>query len=172
MSKPRPDSLFAKLKPAQREELLLLLLDEGGSYEAGVEKLSGWGVSASAAALSRFVSRHGLPWRLERARAAAAETKGSLPKDWEEEKARGLAMKSYELTFRDLTAKEWAMLKQIEIREREQKLKEADLDLKERRIVLLEQNAAEAKKRLEGIKSKGGITKETLQQIEEAAKLL
>jgi hypothetical protein len=172
MSKPRPDSLYAKLKPAQREELLLLLLEQGGSYEDGVAKLSAWGVSSSAAALSRFVSRHGLPWRLDRARAAAEETKSSLPKDWEAEKARGLALKSYELTFRDLSAKEWVMLKQIEIREREQKLKESDLELKERRVKLLEDNQREAKKRLEGIKSKGGLTPETLKQIEEAAKLL
>jgi hypothetical protein len=172
MSKPRPDSLYAKLTPAQREELLLLLLEQGGSYEDGVARLSAWGVSSSAAALSRFVSRHGLPWRLERARAAAEETKASLPKDWEAEKARGLALKAYELTFRDLTAKEWAMLKTIELREREQALKEADMALKERRIALLESAASEAKKRLEGIKSKGGISKETLQQIEEAAKLL
>jgi hypothetical protein len=83
-----------------------------------------------------------------------------------------LALKAYELTFRDLTAKEWAMLKTIELREREQALKEADMALKERRIALLESAASEAKKRLEGIKSKGGISKETLQQIEEAAKLL
>jgi hypothetical protein len=170
--KPRSDSLYAKLRSPQREELLLALLDGGASYEDGIALLAKWGIKVSVAALARFVSRHGLPWRIERAREAAEETKKSLPADWEAEKARGLALKSYDLTFRDLSAKEWAMLKSMELKEREQKLKEADLDLKERRVKLLEQNAAEAKKRLEGIKTKGGLTKETLAQIEEAARLL
>jgi len=44
--------------------------------------------------------------------------------------------------------------------------------LKERRIALLESAAASAKSKLESIKKKGGLTADTLKQIEEAAGLL
>lgn len=42
----------------------------------------------------------------------------------------------------------------------------------ERKLALLEANAASAKEKLAGLVSKGGLTPETLAQIEEAAKLL
>ena len=50
--------------------------------------------------------------------------------------------------------------------------RDLDRDLSARRVALLEENAAKAKAALEGLKSKGGLTKETLRTIEEAAKLL
>jgi len=50
--------------------------------------------------------------------------------------------------------------------------RDLDRDLSARRVALLEENAAKAKAALEGLKSKGGLTAETLKTIEEAAKLL
>ena len=68
------------------------------------------------------------------------------------------------------------MRKSAELDERQMRLKElvepAKLDNASRRVALLEENAAKAKAALEGLKSKGGLTAETLKTIEEAAKLL
>ena len=50
--------------------------------------------------------------------------------------------------------------------------KAAKLALAERRITLLEGAAQQAKEKLQGIASKGGLSPETLKQIEEAAGLL
>lgn len=50
--------------------------------------------------------------------------------------------------------------------------KDTDLQLAERRVVLLEDNAKKAKAALEQVKSKGGLSPSTLKQIEEAAALL
>ncbi|MDR3405129.1 MAG: hypothetical protein P4L99_21725 [Chthoniobacter sp.] len=47
-----------------------------------------------------------------------------------------------------------------------------NLALAERRVVLLEANAAKAKETLEAVAKKGGLSPEALKQIEEAAKLL
>jgi hypothetical protein len=50
--------------------------------------------------------------------------------------------------------------------------KDRDLQLVERRVLLLEDNAAKAKATLEAVKKTGGLSPETLRQIEEAARLL
>jgi hypothetical protein len=174
--KTRSDALWSKLKPAQREELLTLCLEGGAPLTEGLELLKSWGVRASLAGLSRCISSHGLPWRVERARAAAEVASGGLPKDWEQERRRALAMREFELTFRELSAQEWALLKARELDERAMRLKEEveprKLALAERRVALLEENAAKAKAALENLKTKGGLTPETLRTIEEAAGLL
>jgi len=174
--KPRSDSLFAKLKPAQRDELLTNQVGQGAPLTDGLALLEKWGLRASYASLSRFISSHGMVWRIDQAKAAAEATRGSLPKDWSAERKRALAMKEFELTFRDLSTKEFYMLKSAEIDERAMSLKEKieprKLEIAERRVALLEENAAKAKAALEGLKTKGGLTAETLKTIEEAAGLL
>ena len=50
--------------------------------------------------------------------------------------------------------------------------KDLDRGIAYRRVKILEENAAKAKAALEGLKSKGGLTPETLARIEEAARLL
>jgi hypothetical protein len=50
--------------------------------------------------------------------------------------------------------------------------RDLDRKLATRRVKILEDNAAKAKAALEGLKSKGGLTAETLKTIEEAAGLL
>jgi hypothetical protein len=174
--KTRSDSLFAKLKPAQREEIFALCVEGGTSIADGVALLKKWGVSSSVPALSRFISSHGMSWRIDRAKAAAEATRGQLPKNWEAERSRALAQKEFELTYRDLSTKEFFMLKSAELDERAMRLKEkiepAKLEIASRRVALLEENAAKAKAALEGLKSKGGLTAETLKTIEEAAGLL
>ena len=154
--KTRSDSLFAKLKPAQREELFTLLVEQGAGLADGISLLKKWGVSSSAPALSRFISSHGMSWRIDRAKAAAQATRGQLPKDWETERKRALAQKEFELTFRDLSAKEWYMLKSAELDERQMRLKElvepAKLEIASRRVALLEEKAAQALETVEDSK--------------------
>jgi hypothetical protein len=58
------------------------------------------------------------------------------------------------------------------LKARDQELQERDVDIKMRRLELLEKNAAQAKDQLSAIASKGGITPETREQIEEALGLL
>jgi hypothetical protein len=54
----------------------------------------------------------------------------------------------------------------------ELELKVKDLDVKIRRLELLESNAVQAKHALESAKSTGGLSPEALERIEEAAQLL
>jgi hypothetical protein len=131
MSKPRSDSLWARLSAEQRQELLVELVEEGISLAAAKEKCGTWGVETSAGSLSAFLSQHGLPWRLERARASAEASKDSLPTDWEAAKARGFASRQFELAFSELSAKELACLRGLELEERRLALAERDLVLKE-----------------------------------------
>ena len=146
--KKRADSLFAKMTPDQREDLFLLCLEQGASLQEGLKLLSDWQLSSSPAALSRLLTEHGMVWRLDRAKMAASARKDSLPKDWEESKRQGLAQKEFELTFRDLSAKEWYLLKSIELDERAMKLKETvepkKLNIAERRVILLEKKVNDA----------------------------
>jgi hypothetical protein len=71
-----------------------------------------------------------------------------------------------------------AIQNQAVIEQNERKLAQGEVKLSQanRRINLLEQAAAQARAKLDSavssLKSKGGLTPETLAQIEEAAKLL
>lgn len=60
----------------------------------------------------------------------------------------------------------------LEQKDRQILQKDRDLSLAERRVKLLEENAAKAKQTLEAVKKAGGLSAETLAQIEEAARLL
>jgi hypothetical protein len=142
----------------------MLFLTNGGAVEAAVELCAGWGVKTSVGSVSRCYSAQAFAWRLERARIAADSTK-ALP-NFETEQARLLQQKIFEtLASADCDPKVLIALRGLEI-------SAMDLKLKERRVVILENNQAQAKALLEGIKSKGGLTRETLAEIEKAAKLL
>jgi hypothetical protein len=55
---------------------------------------------------------------------------------------------------------------------RGQDLKQQDVAIKLRRLEVIERQAAEAKSKLEGLKTKGGLAPETLAKVEEALALL
>ncbi len=163
--KKRCDSLFAKLKPQQREELLHALIEDCVSTEKSLRMCEDWGVKASRSGLSRFLSSHGLPWRLERAKAAAEASSQSLPTNWEAQKRRGLQQKEYELAFSNLTAKELVAMKRLELKAEELKLaREKFEELKARNVA--------ASEKLKSAVTRGGIAPETLRTIEEAIRLL
>ncbi len=54
--KARSDSLFSKLKPAQREELLTLMVEQGAGLKDGQDLLVKWGQRASYARLDAWIS--------------------------------------------------------------------------------------------------------------------
>jgi hypothetical protein len=133
----RSDSLFAKLTPARREELLQLCLEQGAALETGVGLLQKWGIKSSVQALSRLVSTHGFAWRLERAKAVVAATE-SQP-DFEAEKSRLLQQKIFEAVADvNCPPKVLVALRSLD-------LKAAEVKLAERRVALLEQKMSEAK---------------------------
>lgn len=111
----RSDSLYALCTPEQRDELLVFLVELGGPYSRALKMLEEWGVRASLGSLSRFVSEHGMDWRLKRAAELAANSEGKLPEDWERAKKLALTQKEFELAFRDLTLAEYVALEQLRL---------------------------------------------------------
>ena len=54
--KARSDSLFAKLKPAQREELFTLLVEGGAALADGIALLKKWGAPAVVSEVERITT--------------------------------------------------------------------------------------------------------------------
>lgn len=150
-AKIRSDSLYARLSPEQREELFVLLVECQGPYEEALRILETWGVHASSGSLSTFVNKHGMAWRLRRAAELAADAEGRLPSGWEKSQKLALAQKEYELSFRDLSLKEYVSLRALQIEEKSaaerarlerekleltKKLKTRQLDLKSEEVSL------------------------------------
>jgi len=177
MSKPRSDSLYARLKPEQREALFTWLIVECASFEdAAARCAEEFGLHPSVGALHAFLSRHGFAWRLEQAKAKAEELRGALPEDFDARRRQALAQREFEAAFGDLSIKELVQLRQLEIDERlaalREKIEPGKLAVQKRRVALLEDQAARAKEALTKIASKGGVSPETLKEIEEAVALL
>jgi hypothetical protein len=158
MSKKRSDSLFAQLKPQQRDMVFFWLVEEQKSLAAVQGLISEqFSLKCSLSSVSRLLSTHGLVWRIDRAKEKAAISEKSLPKDVDAVTRRGLAQREFELSFTNLSVKELAALKRIKVQERRTDLMERKLTLDEAR----ERSAAgvkEAGKRLE-------LTPDVIKQI-------
>lgn len=132
------------------------------------------GLSSSLAALSAFYKRHCAPVVRDRQRVASlrAETLGELAgkTDWDAASVEALRQMVFEFMSNPNA--------DVEETERMFKLllKRKDQELAERNLFLKESAAAEAKAKLQAIttaaKSKGGLSEETLAEIEAAAQLL
>ena len=180
-AKARSDSLYARCSPEQREELLVFLVELGGPYNRALKMLEEWGVRASLGSLSRFVSEHGMDWRLKRAAQLAADAEGKLPAEWEKSRKLAMAQKEFELAFRDLSLGEYVALERLELDKNSAQTKASQEDRKiaisqeklkqaDRRIKLLEANAARASEAMQREEKKGGITPETRKLIESVLK--
>jgi hypothetical protein len=64
------------------------------------------------------------------------------------------------------------LLVSLALKARTNRAQDKDIEIKLRKLDLLENQAAQAKARLEGLASKGGLTPETIEEIEQAARLL
>jgi hypothetical protein len=130
MGKPRADSLWAKLTPAQRDEVFTLLAEQGSGYQAAVDMLAKWDVKTSVGAVARFYAVHCLGGRLERAKLLAYNNKHDP--DTDKKTGEILAQKIFETVARaDADPKILLALRRLEV-DREK------LRLAERRVVLLE----------------------------------
>lgn len=61
---------------------------------------------------------------------------------------------------------------ELALKARGARVQDKDTEIKLRRLALIEEQASQAKQRLEGLASKGGLTPETIEEIEQAARLL
>ena len=173
MKKPRGD---AKLKtlPAEQQAALFLLLQQKRADEVKALIAKDPGVQTSTGALSEFYHWYPLSRRLEQAANFADQLKEQLKKlpdlDLDAEKLSAVAQMAFEA--RAVQEQDSELF--IALRKRRQKDTELMLKAENQamRIKQFEENSAKAKAKLEGLKSKGGLSAETLKQIEEAAAIL
>jgi hypothetical protein len=134
--------------------------------------LKGKGIESSLGALSEFFAWERAERRMEGARARAEQARTLLaadPNATPEDVARvGQMVFTSEMVDAG-NVKAFVALEKL-------RMQQQALDHDRRRITLLEANAAQAKAKLDALataaKSGGGLTPETLRQIEEAAGLL
>jgi len=173
--KPRGDSKLDSLPPAQLTELVQGLLC-GWTYAEALDWLQvECGVSVSLSSLTPFYSRHVEPILVERKKFAAlsAKTLAKLATESEAFDAAAIGeLKEYAYRLiRDPKSNPEEARKWMET------LIKAQAGQRDsRKLSLVEAAAAEAKAKLVALasaaKSTGGLTPETLAQIEEAAGLL
>lgn len=183
--KPRSDSKLKTL-PEERQEQIIAWArtqkteEHPGGLAYAREQLAADGLKVSMSTLSEFVSWYGLQQRFAKAASRANQVADLLQQrnpDMEPEHVRKLAQSIFTLEALDSgDADTFVSLEHLKLAQDSARTK-ADLEnrklaLATRRVVLLEDNAAKAKAALEGLKTKGGLTAETLKTIEEAAKLL
>lgn len=172
--KPRSDSKLDALPESRVLELRDGLLGGWRLEDAKSWLLTECGVSSSLAALSSFYKRHCAPMLRERRQLAAlkAETIGNLAgsTDWDAASIEHLRQMVFEFMSdpnADLESTE-RMFKLL--------LKSRDQEVDMRKLRMMEEKATSAKKALEAATAKakagGGISEETLKELEEAAKLL
>lgn len=170
----------AKLKNLSAEQLEILWRfrypEEGGeklTLEAiAVEVPLRFGFACSLSTLSEFYKWLRLKRRVQSAQERAAQARLELAKDptiTPADLARVGQMVFTAETIEDGNVKAYVSLVKLQ-------LKQQEIEHNARKLALLEAKAAEAKAKLEALtsfaKSKGGLTPETLKQIEEAAGLL
>lgn len=172
--KPRSDSKLDAMPESRVLELRDMLL-AGKSYrECQDWLLLECGVSVSPSVLTSFYKRHCAPVLRERRQLAAvkAEVIGDMADrtDWDTASIESLKQMVFEfMTTPGVDPREVERMFSLLMRRKDQELAERTLKLKE-------EAAAEAKAKLLALtntaKSKGGLTPETLAEIEAAAGLL
>lgn len=180
MKKPRSDSKLDALDVDQQRQLCEWLLTPGLSYER-VKKLvfEEFQTSTSTRSLSAFYQSYVAAYLIQR-RAQAVGVAQELGEDLKKTPGQfsavtiaALEQKAFELANNPMVDPGAVhSVFTLLLKARDQELKGKDIEIKLRRLELLEQNSVKAKEKLTQIASKGGLTKATLSQIEEAAKLL
>lgn len=178
MKEPRADATIKKLPEEKQEQLWALLSPQDGSEPMTLTALCAKlpdlvGLSVSLQTLSEWRSWYALRRRTERAKARAMQARI----EWKQKNPDASIDELEELgqmiftseTIEDGDLKAFAML----LRERN---RSRALEHDARKLSLLEQAAADAKRKLndaaKAAKKQGGISEETLKEIEAAANLL
>ena len=165
MKKPRSDSKLANLPEDQQDEVFAWCKE---GYEVARDLCKArLGLSVSVRCLSDWHA-----WRRRQEALRYGNSRVMQTLEWFRTNKPGATPEE----IRSATFLSLSLLHEDDPEIQLQLLKEQgrDLDrgLAQRRIKILEDNAAKAKAALEGLKTKGGLTAETLKTIEEAAGLL
>ena len=174
--KPRSDAKLHNLPLEQQQELCEWLLSGMPYVAVRAAVLKEFNVGTSTGALHDFYHSFCAPELLRRRAEAVstadaiAEEAAATPGKWDEAVIDKLKQRVFEMMLNPgAEAKDVKSLFGLVLKARDQ-------SMDERKIRLLEAAASEAKRKLEEItntaKAKGGITPETLAQIEVAAGLL
>jgi hypothetical protein len=178
--KPRSDSKLQALDLDEQRQLCEWML-AGLSYEKiKFMVLEKFGVSTNAMSLSRFYQSYVSAYVIQRRSEAVGVAKEigdelkRRPGEFSQVTIDALEQKAFELANSPMVnSKSLTSVFTVLLRARDQSLKEKDIELKLRRLQLLEENSSAAKEKLNRLARKGaGLSKETLTQIEQALKLL
>jgi hypothetical protein len=172
--KPRKDSKLDTMPESRVMELRDKLLANEGYKEILDWLALECGVSSTLSALSAFYKRHCAPLREDQRKLAAVKAEaiidGSGRTDWNSATMELVKQVSFEIMSGQ----------QVDTKTAEKFIKlilKADAqDVDKRKLAMLEEKSSSAKAALEAATAKakagGGISEETLKELEEAAKLL
>ena len=181
MRKPRSDSKLEALDVDQQRQLCEWLLTPGLSYER-VKKLvlDEFNTSTTAGSLSSFYQSYVAAYLIQRraqsvgvAQEVGAEIR-KTPGQFSEATIDALEQKAFELAQNPMVDPgEVKSIFTLLLKARDQSLKQKDIDIKLRRLELLEAKRDAGEREAERCdRAKGGsISHETLKQIEQAAKI-
>lgn len=173
MKKQRSDAKLKSL-PAEQQAVLFQLLQQKSLEEARGRIAKDLGIQTSVRALSEFFAWYPLSRRLEQAATFADQLKAqlaSLPQ-WQ---GRAAELEQLaQIAFETQAVQEQDPELFIALKKRRQKDAEIALSSRKHDLALrqYEEKIAAARASLEKARSKGGLSKETLQLIEEQLRLL
>ncbi len=173
-TKARGDSHLDALTPEQQAELNLWLTTGNPTYAKAVTHVRrAYGVSTNVSSVRSYYFNVALPWSYAQARGAAQEIAQLQEGSFEPAILKRLQQLAFELMTAPRTdVKTLRAFMKMLGDSRKLQLQQQTIALDARRVTVLESKMAEAKAKLEGLKSKGGLTPDTLRQIEEAAAIL
>jgi len=163
----------------QQAQLAEWLLSSVPYHKAREMVLVEFGVKTSLAALSAFWDEVCTPALLAR-RQQAVTTAGEIaqearakPGKFDEATIDAIRQKAFALSVSPQSAPgEVKALFMLLLKAKDQELKSKDIEIKLRRLELIEKNAAQAKEKLVAVAERGGLSPDTVEEIEAAAKLL
>lgn len=178
MKKPRSDSKLKNL-PREQQEQIADWCQQDGYAAARARCKAELQIETSEAALSGFWQWFSLRSQFEAAAGQAAAAEELMREFDPQDAAKAEAFGQFVFTQSAVAAQDtetFVKLESLRLAKETARTKASHearkIALAERRVKLLEDNAARAKAQLESLVSKGGLTPETLAQIEEAARLL
>lgn len=179
--KPRSDSVLDGLPPERREQLVRWLVDENLKYPEAVARVwEKFGVKTSVNALQRFYATKCFALRADQAREFAdlvVDQAGKDPEKFDQATMALIRQKAFERVYaRDGSPADLALVAGILGDSAKLELKRQELALRENQQALrlrqYEDKIAAARASLEKAKSKGGLSTETRQLIEQQLALL
>lgn len=179
MKKPRSDSKLLALSEEQQAQIAEWLLS-GMPYRQARELIEReFNIKTSFAALSRFWDDVCTPALLARRRRAVstaedmANAAQEMPGKFDEATLDAIRQAAFNLAIQPQSSpRDVKQLFTLLLKARDQELKDKDIEIKLRRLEMLERNNAAAKEKLSAAAAKGGLDKGTIEQIEQALSLL